>query len=312
MTPDQLHVFAARSNPVRWATPDKVFNEWAQHMLDSGVSLTVIELAYGERPFTCDLPHVNHIGVRGKTWCWSKENLLNIGIQRTPQAKYISWIDTDVFFRRPDWASDTIHALQNWDIIQPWRHAYDLGPNDEHMASHVSFCSQFHSGQPVAPTSANFWKHDNGPYEYPHSGYAWSATRQAIDWVGGLFEHGGMGSGDHHMALSLVGASDKSLPGGVSSSYRDAVKQWESRALNHINKNIGFIQGTIEHRFHGKKAQRGYTSRWDMFIKHGFDPFTDLKRNSQGVMEWAGNKPFLKQEFERYLMSRNEDCNSLN
>ena len=311
MTPSQLHVIAARSNPIRWQTPDAIFRDWAQHMLDSGVSLTVVELAYGERPFACDLPHVNHIGVRGRTWCWSKENLLNIGISRVPQAKYIAWADSDVFFRRGDWAMDTIHALQNWDIVQPWRHAYDLGPNDEHLAAHVSFCSQVHAGLPVAPTSANFWKHDGGPYDYPHSGYFWAASRQALEWTGGLFELGGMGSGDHHMALSLVGEADKSIPGGTSAAYRAAVKQWEARAVHHINRNIGYIPGTIEHRWHGKKAQRGYLSRWDMFVRHGFDPFVDLKRNTNGVLEWAGNKPELKREFELYLMSRNEDCNSL-
>ena len=64
MRSDLLHVFTARANPLRWATPDRIFRQWAEHMLDSGVKVTVVECQYGERDFTCALPHVNHIGVR--------------------------------------------------------------------------------------------------------------------------------------------------------------------------------------------------------------------------------------------------------
>lgn len=78
-----------------------------------------------------------------------------------------------------------------------------------------------------------------------------------------------------------------------------------------MDRNIGYVGGTLEHMFHGRKGDRGYQSRWDMFVKHGFDPHEDLKRNSHGVLEFAGNKPELRREFDRYLQSRNEDINAL-
>ena len=290
MQADLLHVAAARANPLRWQTPDRLYREWAERMLDSGVRLTVVECAYGERPFVCELPHVNHIGVRAKTWCWSKENLLNLAIQRLPDARYLCWHDADVFHRRPNWAIETLHALQHYDIVQPWSDAYDLGPNDEHIQHHVSFCSQFHRGLPVAPDGTKMWKFDGGPYDYPHSGYAWAATRQALEWPGGLFEVGGMGSGDHHMALSLVGRADRSIPAGTSDAYKRELFRWQARALQHINRNIGYVPGTVEHRFHGRKADRGYLSRWDMFVRHQFDPDTDLKRNTYGVLGMVGQQ----------------------
>jgi hypothetical protein len=43
----------------------------------------------------------------------------------------------------------------------------------------------------------------------------------------------------------------------------------------------------------------------------GFDPSTDLKRNTDGVLEFAGNKPDLERAFDRYLRSREEDVNTL-
>ena len=306
-----LHVFAARANPLRWQAPDRIYKDWAEHMLDSGVTLHVIECQYGDRPFTCALPHVDHIGVRAKTMVWSKENLLRIGMARHPEAHKLLWCDTDVFFRRPSWVEDASAALDLYDWIQPWDTCYDLGPNDEHLAVHRSFCSLYHRGAPVAPNGRPWWKSDGGPYEYAHSGYCHGATRQALEWVGGLFEVGGMGSGDYHMALGLVGQIDKSVIGGASANYMRHLHIWQDRAVRHINRNIGYTHGTIEHRWHGRKSDRGYLSRWEMFLRHGFDPDIDLKRNTYGIFEWAGNKPELRREFDLYLRSRAEDANTL-
>jgi Glycosyl transferase family 2 len=306
----RLHVFTARSNPLGWVAPHRNWVRFARHMVESGVVLTVVECAYGEAPFECEMDGVRHIGVRAKTRGWNKENLLNLGIQRTPEAKYIAWIDADVIFRRDDWAEATVKALQHYDIVQPWSDAYDLGPNDDHIAHHRSFCRQYFYRNPLVATTSGYWQGDGGPYIYPHSGYAWAATRDALDWVGGLFEVGGMGSGDHHMALSLIGQADKSMPDGTTAAYRAEVKRWESRALRHINGNIGFVPGTIEHLFHGRKGDRGYQSRWEMFVNHAFDPYEDLKRNTHGVLEFATNKPELRHDFDLYLHSRNEDANA--
>ena len=310
LEPANLHVFTARANPLHWAAPHRNWVRFAHHMRDSGVTLTVIECAYGEEAHRCAIDGVRHIPVRAKTRVWNKENLLNIGVHRTPEAKYIAWIDADVIFRRDDWALSTVRALQHYDVVQPWSDAYDLGPNDEHIAHHRSFCRQFFHGAPMVATSGPYWHGDGGPHVYPHSGYAWAMTRQAFDWVGGLFEQGGMGSGDHHMALALIGEADASIPASIPDAYRREVKRWESRAVRHINRNIGYVPGTVEHLFHGRKSDRGYQSRWDMFVKHGFDPLEDLKRNSHGVLEFASNKPGLRHDFDTYLQSRNEDFNA--
>ena len=46
-----------------------------------------------------------------------------------------------------------------------------------------------------------------------------------------------------------------------------------------------------------------------MFLRHGFDPTIDLKRNTWGVLEFAGNKPALEHEWDQYLRMRWEDDN---
>jgi len=304
MRADLLHVVTALSNPIRWKSRVRLYRLFEQHMLESGVRLTTVECGYGDRPFECaGTPSVNHIGVRSRTVVWNKEALINLGIGRLPDDwKYVAWIDADVAFRRPDWASETVEALQQYDVVQPWAHCYDLGPNGEHLQVHSSFAKLVHEGKPISPAGAH-------GYEFAHPGYAWAATRQALDYTGGLIE-AALGAGDHHMALALIGRVQESVPGGIHPNYRAALVQWQDRAERHIARNLGYVPGTIEHQWHGPKAARGYQSRWNVLVRHRFDPAVDLKRNLWGVPELAGNKPELRRDLDRYFRSRNEDANA--
>lgn len=312
-----LDIVTVVSNPIQWDSRIRLARlAIASWLKEPNVRITVVECQFGDRPYDLtDLesdPRVTLVKVKASTLVWNKESLLNIGISRLPHdAKYIATFDADILFRKAGWAADCINTLHLYPVAQPWNTAYDLGPNDEHLAAHKSFCSIFHAGLPVAPTGKNFWSFDKGPYDYPHSGYAWIWTREILDRIGGLFELGGMGSGDHHMALGLAGKADWSLPALCSQEYKDCVKRWEARALVHVNGKIGYMVHTIEHLFHGTKAKRGYTSRWDMFHEHDFNPHTDLKKNSYGVIEFSGQKPDLEREFDNYLRRRGEDANGL-
>lgn len=308
-----LHVFLVRFNPLGFERPHANYLRTVDAMRASGVTIHVIECVQGELPFVCELPGIHHVGVRCATRGWTKENLLNLLVQRVPEARYLAFVDADVIPRRPDWATATLHALQNYAIVQPWKNCYDLGPDGEHLHVHTSFAHQFFHRQPIKPQFRGkpYWTGQGGPAIYPHSGFLWSMTRQAFDWVGGLFEMGGMGSGDHHMALGLAGCAIDSIAPGASGRYNDEVLRWERRARQHINGNIGYVAGTIEHLWHGRKVDRGYLTRWGMFLKHGFDPHEDLKRNAYGVLEFATNKPELRHDFDLYLHARNEDCNCL-
>jgi hypothetical protein len=311
MLPGELHVLTARFNPLRWAAPDRHYNDWVEHILDSGAKLTVVEVQYGKRPFTCMRPHVHHVGLRADSWSWSKECALNEGIKRLPEAEYIAWGDADIWHRKSGWAAETVEYLQHYRVVQTWTRALDLGPHDDLIGVHTSFCAQYQIGAPLAAEGKNFWTFEGGYATYPHSGYFWACRREFLDWTGGLFELAGMGSADHHMALALAGLVERSYPSGTSDSYRAHLQRWERRARLFVNGRIAALPGIIEHRFHGSKQRRGYLDRWDLFVRHGFDPDTDLKRNSWGVLEWAGNKPELEREWDLYLRSRREDDNCL-
>lgn len=52
----------------------------------AAVASALVFPAYGEELFRCAGDGAHHIGVRAKTRGWNKENLLNFGVQRTPEA----------------------------------------------------------------------------------------------------------------------------------------------------------------------------------------------------------------------------------
>jgi hypothetical protein len=300
---DTLHVVTAIANPIRWQSRTRLYRQFEEHMLDSGVHLTVVECAYGDRPHElAGNAHVTHVPVRARTVLWVKENLLNIGLSRLPQDWHnVAWIDADITFRRPDWATETVHALQQYDVVQPWSDCYDLGPDDEHLQVHRSFCRMAHDGVPIVSSG----------YTFAHPGYAWGATRRAIGLLGGLIETAVLGAADHHMALALLGRVGESVPSGVSDGYVDPLLRWQDRAAQHIAGNIGYVPGSIEHDWHGTKPKRAYADRWATLIQNEFDPDVDLIRNTWGVLELAGNKPQLRLDIDRYFRTRDEDSNSL-
>jgi hypothetical protein len=312
-----LYVVTVVSNPLLWTSRIKLVKAATEKWLNEpNVHITLVECAYGDRiyqlePLASD--RLQHIKVKADTLLWNKENLFNIGINHLPgEAKYVATLDADIYWRKDNWAEDIINALNLYPAIQPWKTAYDLGPNDEHCSTFNSFAHQYHQGHHVVPKFGAGNTLTNYPYGYPHPGYAWAWRMDFLNHVGGLFEWGGVGAGDHHMALALIGKAEMSIPYTLyKNSYHNLLYAWETRANKYPGCKIGFIPNTIEHMFHGKKENRGYSHRWDMFVKYSFDPVFDIKRNRWGVLEFAGNKLQLEREWDRYLRARNEDINSL-
>lgn len=233
---------------------------------------------------------------------------MNLGIQRlshmVPNWEYVAWCDADIDFMNPDWAVETVHALQHYDIVQPWQTAIDLGPTGEAMAIHESF------GWCVATDKAMSitWK----PYtKFGHPGFCWAATREALDSVGLLYEKAILGAGDHHMAWALLGHAKNTYPKGVSPQYAQSILHWQHRALKGIKKNVGFVPGTIQHHWHGKKKDRKYIDRWRILIDYQFNPETDIYRDPQGLFRLVDDDSDrmigLRDAIRRYFRGRNED-----
>lgn len=294
-----LYVVAVVSNPAKFHRRYTLFNEFCDRMkLNKRVKLYTTELQLGERPFATD----STFKVRSNHNLWHKENLINYTIARLPQhAKYICTLDADVQFVNENWAEETIEALQIYSVIQPFSHCIDMDYKQQVMETHKSFGFMYHT------CKRKFYNTNDNIYSFFHTGFAAAFTRDTFNKLGGMITVGIAGSGDHHFWTALVGEVMQSVPGNIHENYKTICLNYQENCERHIKRNVGYIPGIILHHFHGKKANRQYKSRWEYLIRNNFDPLTDINLDSNGIMQFTGNKPELEYDLREYASSRNED-----
>lgn len=306
-----LHVITVISNPVRYRSRYELYRQFELAMkITPNVVFWTVEMAFGDRPFELTEPN-DPLDIRLRAWTelWHKENMINIGISRLPEDwEYVAWIDADIMFTRHDWASETIHQLQHFMVVQMFQNAVDLGPDGRLIQSHQGFCYAYTKDGYNFP---NKLKRDGYGYPlrgaYAHPGYAWAARREAIDNLGGLIDWAILGSADYHMATALVGQVEKSIPTYTSDRYRKKLHVWQDRAERFIQRDIGYTPGTIVHYWHGKKRDRQYADRWKIIRDNGYDPDLDLKRDYQGLFQLTDRSQKLRDQLRSYFRARNED-----
>lgn len=300
-----LHVIGVISNPVRYHSRYRLYREWLAAMsLTPNVKVYTVEAALGDRHF--EVTHANNpqqLQLRVKDGIWIKENMINLGIERLlpKDWKYVCWCDADVFFKDPNWAQETLHQLQHFEVVQPWRDCLDLGFYGEVLSVFKSFCYYKHSGIRIQIGPKD-------PYPYGHTGFAWAVTRKFWENLKGarLMDFAILGSADHHMAFALTNQVEHTVHGKMTESFKEYCKDWQYFAHRACNGQVGYVMGRIEHKFHGPKAKRGYRERWQVLIDHKYDPRVDLRYDEQGVVHIVG-KPGLIHDIHHYNLSRNED-----
>ncbi len=327
-----LKVITMISNPIRYKTRYNLYRRFAKHMHDSGVDLITVEVQQGERPFAVtEAGNPHHIQLRTYHELWLKECALNIAAKRLyqvyPDWKYMAWIDADITFANPGWASEALSMLSRYRILQLWSTCldldYDMNPfntvrsfawcyhqsleqNNDIVSVIVNGKREYNNGIPdwkaYAAMSKPFW----------HSGYAWAMRRSVYEalggcYDGGLFEIGILGSGDHHMALAFIGEVSRSLPANVGARYMEMLQEYQHRCDQAVQRDIGCINGAIMHYFHGSKKNRGYRDRWKILADNAYDPTFDIKRDANGLFMLTDRNLRLRDDIRCYFEQRNED-----
>jgi hypothetical protein len=317
LLPDVLDVVAVVSNPVRYRARYDLFRAFESHVQEAGARLTVVEMAFANRPFeVTQADNPRHVQVRSAHEFWAKENLINLGFARLPRdARYIAWVDADLTFARPDWVQETLQQLQHYPIVQMFAEAHDLDPEGLLLNSFRSFAYSYVHGIPRKKGCGYYGGAPAGPVNariayWHHPGFAWAARREAIDTLGGLFDVAVVGEADYIMAKSIVGEGLDVLYPGVSPGYRKAVSDWQAQALK-LRGNFGYVPGTVLHHWHGRKANRKYWDRCKILTDTQFDPSIDLNRDWQGLYQLVDHAEprsiLLRDAIRSYFRSRNED-----
>lgn len=298
-----LHVVGVLFNPMRYHSRVRLFREWLKEMhATPHVKPYVVELGFGDRHFeVTEDENPDHLRLYADQEIWHKESLINLAVRYLlPRNwKYLSWCDADVFWPDKSWAKETIHQLQHYPVIQPWRDCLDLGFNGQVLQHFQSFCFIDQLGIPKQ-------LHPSQPYKYAHSGFAWACRRSFWEAIGGLMDFPILGSADHHMAFGMIDRVQDSVHGKMHDNFKKMCREWAHLAYRACQGHLGYVNTRIEHRFHGPKKRRQYRERWQIFIDHGFDPIRDLTWDKQGLVRLIG-KPELLRDCRKYLSQRHED-----
>jgi len=311
MNLDKLHVISVVSNPIRYKSRYNLYSIFNEDITRKGAKLWTIEMQTGARLHqVTNQENVNHIQIWSSALpgeLWHKENLINIGIQqltiKEPDWRYVCWVDADIKLEQGA-IEETWQALQHWDITQMWSHAIDLDSKNGIINDKVHLGFMYCHWNNIEIKSSNNYSMGG------HSGYAWGARREAINKLGGLIDFAILGSADRHMACALIGQADKSVHGDMHPTYKKWLFDWQDRAEKNIKRNVGYVHGTLRHLPHGKKANRGYASRWKILVDNGFNPETDIKKDVSGLWQMNVETPRqmkLRDDIRRYFRSRQED-----
>ena len=303
---DKLHVITVVSNPCQYARRFILAREFIKYMeTENNVILYVVELVYGNQKFyVTDKNNKRHLQLTGTVPLWHKENMINLGVKLLPKNwKAMAWIDADIEFDSNSWASDALKILNgSKDIIQLFSHALDMDKNKKSMTVFSSFGYQYCKGKKYGEKGLEYW----------HPGYAWACTRKAYEKMGGVFEYGILGSSDHIMALSLIGQGVKGVDDKSTDGYKKKILEFQANVKNF---RLGYVPNVIRHHFHGSKKNRKYTERWQILVKHLYDPYEHLEfdkenlenNNCKVLIPTAKCPKVLIDDIFKYFEERNED-----
>ncbi len=316
--PDRIHtpiyILTPVFNPIRYRSRWREHEDWKKRAEKSGAIFYEVEVAIGERDFVFTEPgNPKHLQLRTKSELWLKENMINLLERCLPRDwQYLGWVDGDVTPVRDDWANETIHQLQHYDVVQMWSQYQDLSPDHEVIGTARSFMDLYlHGGPPEWFDVDCHYPYASGTKKrrgYPGApGLAWACTRRAWQTFGGLLDVAILGACDWYMAHALIGQVHRVMRTEYSKPFRNMVYEWQERALM-LKKNVGVVKGTYLHHWHGPKKDRKYSTRDQILIEAGFDPYKDLKRNTDGLYELTDRSIELRDGIRRYFRERNEDA----
>jgi hypothetical protein len=300
---DTLHVVCVISNPCLYATRYILAREFIKRMeSESNIILYVCELLYEDQAqtkyYVTEKGNPRHLQIKTKTPLWHKENMINVTVNKLlPEDwKAMAWIDADILFESGSWALDALKLLNGqYDILQLFSHCVDMDKKEDTMHIFQSFGYKYSTGRKYVKCGLDFW----------HPGYAWACTKKAFLKMGGLYDCGILGAGDHNMSFSIINNPKASITQDVSPDYIDSVLQYATR-VNTLR--LGYVPGVIRHYFHGSKKNRKYMERRQILVKHQYSPYKHMIRDSNGILQPSEKcPPELLSDILNYFKERNED-----
>ena len=256
-----------------------------------GVKLFTIELSFNGEFVIDDAIHVHG---NEKNILWQKERLLNLVIEELP-AKYdkVAWVDADLIFEQR-WAKKASKMLDEKPVIQLFETVRDTDSDGKQFVQYPSTLAVLRDG--VDPVDEGIAK----------PGYAWACRRELIA-ASGLYDGHITGGGDLMMLYAWLGMWNGYLTTKTNVEWRREFLKWGVPQYRKVKSNVGCLDVSIKHMFHGTRENRLYNERNYFLMDHGYDPDVDVRIGKNGLFEWCSDKPEMHKAVADYFKMRKED-----
>ena len=145
--------------------------------------------------------------------------------------------------------------------------------------------------------------------DHGHTGYGWAARRELLDRHG-LYEYAVAGSADHYMAHAAMGDIESPCIDRMMMHQPALVRhfrEWATAFGHAVESQVGCVQGTANHLWHGDLADRRYFHRHVELADLGYDPARDIIARPGRPLELRPERTDLAEWFRLYFHSRRED-----
>lgn len=241
---------------------------------------------------------------------WQKERLLNVALSHVPaHVEAVAWLDCDIILQPDTWVEDTLSVLKEKPIAQVFSRLFDLArdvmPGD--VAAHPDTVTSRSLAYKVATGTSSIEDFRPTTSKRRGMGFGWAAQKRLLDRHG-LYDAFILGSGDRAIACAAYGKFEDAI---AQVQLNDAQTvhylSWARPFYEDVRGEVGFIDATAFHLWHGNPENRRYRQRHVDFRQFEFNPFTDMSINGDGCWALASGKDALQLYVEEYFAARRED-----
>jgi len=241
----------------------------------------------------------SHLKYKYTNKIWVKENLINLAISTLPNDwEYVSWIDKDIEFLDENWVEKTISCLKEKDIVQPWSKCTFLDANGEPDVKAFNYFKGIGFTSGNITTGVNSFCRQYKHSTPGHPGQCWAMNSAAYNKVKKLMDVCIIGGGDGALSIALNGDYNNNLYEFYGSDINDYI-------LNFTGVRVGYIDGKINHSYHGDVTDRRYLERLNLLSKNKFNPRTDIEYTDKGLICLKNQD--LEKDILDYFHSRKEN-----
>ncbi len=304
----ELWVISCYFNPGNFKRRRANFREFRRRL---AAPLVAVELAF-DAPFELGPSDADVlVQLRGGAVLFQKERLLNIAWQHVPpQCAKIAWLDGDVFFETNEWIDATVELLDRFPLVMPFSRVGELRQDTPVEATPAltdcdlgySLMHRWKAGE-IPPGIMQ----SNMRLSRTHSGLAWACRRDAFEGIG-FYDACVVGSGNRAILGAAIGRYDDTIAYlCMSDLWAEHYRRWANQHFSRVQGQIGCLDATLFHFWHGDLERRRYAERHQDFAKYAFDPARDIGSSATGCWAWSSEKPQMHEYVRRYFLERSED-----